>query len=288
MANVEKDEISGMETTGHEWDGIKELNTPMPKWWLYTYYASIVFSIGYWVIYPSWPTFSTYAKGIGEYSSRAELDADLIAQKQERSAWLSKFDAMNIDEIGADQQLLNFALAGGKFIFAENCAPCHGTAGSGAPGYPVLADDDWIWGGTREAIHTTVSYGIRSTHDETRDSAMPNFLGDEMLDKSQINNVAEYVLSLSGETKNAEAVKWGEGVFKEECAACHGEDANGVADMGGPNLSDAIWLYSRSKEDIIAQLSNPKHGVMPAWVDRLSDVEIKQVSLYVHSLGGGQ
>lgn len=284
MANVEKDEISGMETTGHEWDGIKELNTPMPKWWLYTYYACIVFSIGYWVIYPAWPTLSDYTKGTGGYSSRAELDADLAAQKQSRSAWSSKFASMSVDEIGSDRQLLDYARAGGQFIFAENCAPCHGSAGAGAPGYPVLADDDWIWGGTREAIHTTVLYGIRSGHDDGRDSEMPNFKGDEVLNAAQIADVADFVLSLSSGGSGGK----GKEIFEEECSACHGEDGKGLADLGGPNLTDGIWLYGKGKDALVAQISKPKHGVMPAWVERLSDVEIKQVSLYVHSLGGGE
>jgi cytochrome c oxidase cbb3-type subunit III len=288
MATVEKDEITGTETTGHEWDGIKELNTPMPKWWLYSYYACIIFSVGYWVIYPSWPTFSDYAKGIQGYSSRAEHDADLAAQAQDRSQWSEKFAAMGVDDIGDDHQLLDYAMAGGKIIFAENCAPCHGSAGAGAPGYPVLADDDWIWGGTREDIHTSVSYGIRSDHEETRDSEMPNFLGDEVLEKAQIADVTNYVLSLSGAASDASAVGRGAVVFEDECAACHGEDGKGVADMGGPNLIDGIWLYGKDTAGISAQIGKPRHGVMPAWSGRLSDVEIKLVSLYVHSLGGGQ
>jgi len=289
MAKVEKDEISGQETTGHEWDGIKELNTPMPKWWLYTYYACIVFAVGYWIVYPSWPGFSDYLKGTGGYSSRAALDEDLANQKQSRSAWTDKFAAMNVDQIGADQQLLNYAMAGGKIIFAENCAPCHGSSGSGAPGYPVLADDDWIWGGTREDIHTTVNFGIRSDHEETRDNTMPNFLGDEILDKAQIADVAHYVLSLSGGAdSNSVSAKRGGEIFAEECVACHGENAKGITDLGGPNLTDGIWLYGKESADISAQISQPRHGVMPAWNGRLSDVEIKLVSLYVHSLGGGQ
>ncbi|MBC8267938.1 MAG: cytochrome-c oxidase, cbb3-type subunit III [Rhodospirillaceae bacterium] len=288
MATVEKDEFTGTETTGHEWDGIKELNTPMPKWWLYSYYACIIFAVGYWVIYPSWPTFSDYAKGMQGYSSRAEHDADLAAQRQSRSQWTEKFAAMDVSDLGDDHQLLDYAMAGGKIIFAENCAPCHGNAGAGAPGYPVLADDDWIWGGTRDAIHTTVSYGVRSDHDDTRASEMPNFLGDEVLEETQIADVSHYVLSLSGAASDASAAERGAVVFEDECAACHGEDGKGVADMGGPNLTDGIWLYGKDTAGINAQIGKPRHGVMPAWSGRLSDVEIKLVSLYVHSLGGGQ
>lgn len=285
MANVEKDEISGQETTGHEWDGIKELNTPLPKWWLYTFYACILFAIGYWVVYPAWPSFSSFTKGTFGYSSRAMHDADLMEQKQSREAWTSKFASMDVEEIGSDRQLLNYAMAGGKIIFAENCAPCHGSSGAGAPGYPVLADDDWIWGGTREAIQTTVLYGIRSGHDEARASEMPKFKADEILNDEQISAVADYVVSLSG---GESAAGEGQEIFANECSACHGEDGTGVNDLGGPNLADGIWLYGQGKEAVAAQISKPKHGVMPAWVERLSDVEIKQVSLYVHSLGGGQ
>ena len=272
MANVEKDEISGQETTGHEWDGIKELNTPLPKWWLYTFYACILFSIGYWVVYPAWPSLSDFTKGTFGYSSRAMHDADLMEQKQSRTAWTSKFASMSVEEIGSDRQLLNYAMAGGKIIF-------------GAPGYPVLADDDWIWGGTRDAIHTTVMYGIRSGHDDARTSDMPNFKADETLNDQQISAVADYVVSLSG---GGSAAGEGQEIFANECSACHGEDGKGVKDLGGPNLTDGIWLHGQGKEAVVAQISNPKHGVMPAWVERLSDVEIKQVSLYVHSLGGGQ
>jgi cytochrome c oxidase cbb3-type subunit III len=285
MANVEKDAITGQETTGHEWDGIKELNTPMPKWWLYSYYVCIVFAIGYWVVYPAWPSLSDYTKGAWDYSSRGELDKDMALLKDSRSEWSGQFASMSVDEIGADRKLLNFAMAGGKFIFAENCAPCHGTAGSGAPGYPVLADDDWIWGGTRDAIHTTVSYGIRSEHDDTRNNAMPNFLSDEILTKAEIADVTDFVLSLSGGSGSNAS---GAAIFAEQCVACHGEDGKGLDELGGPNLTDGIWLYGKDKDAITAQITKPRHGVMPAWAGRLNDVEIKQVSLYVHSLGGGK
>jgi cytochrome c oxidase cbb3-type subunit III len=288
MAEVEKDAVSGQETTGHEWDGIKELNTPLPRWWLYTFYACILFSVVYWILYPAWPGISGHTKGILGYSSRAEHALDLQAQAKSRAVWSDKMASMELDDIAADSQLLNVAMAGGKSIFAENCAPCHGAAGSGAPGYPVLADDDWIWGGTREDIQTTVLYGVRSEHDETRENVMPNFLEDEILEKGQINDVAEYVLSLSGAGSDAEAAKRGVEIFAEQCVACHGEDAKGVSEMGGPNLVDAITLYGVGKEGMVAQITKPRHGVMPPWEKRLGDVSIKQVSIYVHSLGGGK
>ena len=288
MAEPEKDALSGRETTGHEWDGLKELNTPLPRWWLWVLYATIVWAVAYTVVYPAWPTLSGYTKGMIDYSSRGELAKNLAAVKQSRSSWINRFEESSVSEIAADNDLLTYAMAGGRAVFAENCAPCHGAAGSGAPGYPVLADDDWIWGGTREDIHTTVAFGIRSGHDDTRDSSMPEFLADEVLEKSQITDVTQYVLSLSNEASNADAAKRGAAVFEDECSSCHGEEAKGVADMGGPNLTDGIWLFGKDEKAVSTQIGSPKHGVMPAWFGRLSDVEIKQVSLYVHSLGGGQ
>ena len=288
MAEIEKDAVSGRDTTGHEWDGIKELNTPLPRWWLYTFYVCIVWAIGYWVVYPSWPTLSGYAKGAIGYSSRAELAKEIEARDKSRTVWMDKFSALSVEEISKDSELLNYAMAGGRVIFAENCAPCHGSSGSGNSSYPVLADDDWLWGGTVGDIYTTVNYGIRSTSDDTRLSEMPKFGADEILSKDEISDVAEYVLSLSGSaTDNASAGR-GAGIFANECASCHGEKAEGIQSMGAPRLNDGIWLYGKTKQNVVSQIKSPKHGVMPAWVDRLSDVSIKQVSVYVHSLGGGQ
>ena len=288
MANVEKDPVTGQETTGHEWDGIKELNTPMPKWWLYTMYACFLFAGVYWVLYPAWPGISGYTKGVLGYSSRLAHDQDLAAQKQSRSVWSDQFATMSIGDIGQDQQLMNYAIAGGKSIFAENCAACHGTAGSGAPGFPILADDDWIWGGTQDDIYETVKYGIRSGHDEARENSMPDFLADEILNRDQIADVAQFVLSLSGKADDSAAAGRGAPVFEEQCAACHGEDGKGMTDLGAPNLADSISYYGNTAAHVAAQVAKPRHGVMPEWVDRLDDVTIKQVSLYVHSLGGGQ
>ena len=285
MAQTEKDALTGTETTGHEWDGIKELNTPLPKWWVYTFIVTIVWSIGYWVVYPAWPTLSTYTKGVIGYSSRAELDADMAALAESRSAWLGKFEGASLGDLAGNRELLNYAMAGGKFIFAENCAPCHGAGGAGAPGYPILADDDWLWGGTPEAIGTTVRYGIRSGHDEERANDMPQFGTDELLEAEQIDQVAEFVLSLSG---GATANDAGKAIFEEQCAGCHGEDGKGDQEQGGPNLTDGIWLYADGRDAVVAQIKAARHGVMPAWEGRLDDVSIKLVALYVHSLGGGQ
>ncbi|MBT3360268.1 MAG: cytochrome-c oxidase, cbb3-type subunit III [Rhodospirillales bacterium] len=285
MAEREIDPVTGIETTGHEWDGIKELNTPLPKWWLYSFYATIVWAIGYFVLYPAWPSLSGYTEGMLGYSSRAELAATMDQVKQSRVGWLTKFEEKSVDEIAEDQELLQYAMAGGRAIFGENCAPCHGAGGAGAPGYPVLADDDWIWGGTPEEIYTSVQYGIRSAHEDTREAMMLAFGADEILEAPQIKSVANHVMSLAGA---GQSTAEGALIFEEQCSACHGEDGKGLREMGGPNLTDGIWLYGEGVEALTAQIAAPKHGVMPAWVDRIDDVSIKQVSIYVHSLGGGE
>ena len=289
MGKPEFDEVTGMHTTGHEWDGIKELNTPMPRWWIWTFYACILYAVGYWVVYPSWPTLNGYAKGIWETTNRTEHHKDLLAAKAERAPMNDRLNAMSVDEIAADADLLNYSMAGGRVIFAENCAGCHGSEGTGAPTYPILADDDWLWGGTRSDIYQTVQYGIRSGHDEERLSGMPNFGKDGDLSKPQISDAAEYVLSLSGKSTDAEATARGLLLFTENCESCHAVGGVGIQEVGAPNLADEIWFYGDTKAEIMAQVHKPRHGVMPAWVNRLSDVEIKQVTLYVHSnLGGGQ
>ncbi len=285
MAEKERDALTGIETTGHEWDGIRELNTPLPRWWLWVFYATIVWGIGYMIAYPAWPVPGGYTKGLLGYSSRAELVEDLEALRESRSVWLDRFTEMEVADIAQDPELLQFAMAGGRVIFAENCAPCHGSGGAGAPTYPVLVDDDWMWGGTLDDIHTTVTYGIRGEHDEARYSEMPSFGVDELLEPDQISAVADFVLSLSG---NGSATEDGKAIFEEQCVACHEEDGTGIPDVGGPNLTDEIWLYGGTKDAVVAQITKPRHGIMPPMVERLDDAEIKQVTIYVHSLGGGQ
>lgn len=284
MANVEKDPVTGTETTGHEWDGIKELNTPLPRWWLYTFYATILWSFGYWIVYPSWPTFNDYAKGAIGYSSRAEFDADMAAARKAQESWRVRLAAADIGAIVKDKDLIVYAAAGGRAVFAENCQPCHGAGGAGRPGgYPVLADDDWIWGGTPADILQTIRVGIRSGHKDARLGEMPKF--SDQLKAPEVAAVADHILSLSGKgAKNAAGAK----LFAEQCVACHGDDGRGNKEMGAPNLADGIWLYGATKEGIAAQIANPRHGVMPAWESRLDAVSLKMVAAYVHALGGGK
>ncbi|WP_340151838.1 cytochrome-c oxidase, cbb3-type subunit III [uncultured Sneathiella sp.] len=285
---VEKDDVTGTETTGHEWDGIKELDTPMPRWWLWTMYGTIIWAIGYWIVMPAWPLVSSYTEGFLGYSSRGALEQELAEATEAQAGDRAALVTTELEDVKNNDQLYQFALRGGKSAFAVNCSQCHGSGAAGAPGFPNLNDDDWLWGGSVDQIYETIKYGIRSDHEDTRIGEMPAFLTNEMLDRSQINDVAEYVLSLSDTREDSEAVARGEVVFQENCASCHGENAKGNREFGAPNLTDAIWFYGKDKDIILRTISRGRNNVMPAWVDRLDDATIRQLALYVHSLGGGE
>lgn len=277
------DSHSGVETTGHEWDGLKELNNPAPRWWLWVFFITVLWSIGYWVVYPAWPTLSGNTKGIAGWTSHKKLaseQAEIIARRGEFSAQIKTH---SLEEIRSNPELYAFAVAGGKSMFKENCAACHGTGAEGRAGYPNLNDDDWIWGGDLQSIYHTLKVGIRSTHDDTRYSQMPAF--SDILKRSEIAAVADHVLSLSG---GKDANEPGAALYKQNCAACHGDEGKGNREVGAPNLVDAIVLYGEGKGSIMQQIANPRHGVMPTWESRLPDETIKQLTIYVHSLGGGE
>lgn len=288
MAEKHIDEISGVETTGHEWDGIRELNNPMPRWWVWTFYATILWAIGYTVFYPAWPGLTDTTKGTLGYSSRAEVAADIAKANEAKKVFLDKIAATPIIDIPKDAALNEFAVQGGQAAFKVNCAPCHGSGAQGSPGYPNLNDNDWLWGGNLDAIYATIAHGVRSTDPDTRASEMPAF-GADMLAPEQIGQVAAYVVSISGGVP-ADAAKAdaGKQIFIDNCSACHGEDGKGNRDLGAPNLTDAIWLRGEGEEAIVAQVTKPKHGMMPAWLPRLGDATVKQLAIYVHQLGGGE
>lgn len=288
MSKVEKDEVSGTETTGHEWDGIKELDTPMPRWWLWTLYATIVWSIGYMIVYPAWPLITDYTKGTFGYSSRAEVEAEIAEVEASRAGLVKILVDSELSDVKSNEEVYQFALSGGRSHYAVNCSQCHGSGAQGAAGFPNLNDDDWLWGGSIDEIYDTIKYGIRSDHDETRVGEMPAFLKDEILEKEQVSDVAEYVLSLSQEGRDADAVGRGKEVYAAECASCHGDNAKGDKEFGAPNLTDAIWFYGGDKDTIVKTIANGRANVMPAWADRLDDSVIRQMSLYIHSLGGGE
>jgi len=287
MSEKHIDDVSGVETTGHEWDGIRELNNPLPRWWLWTFYATIIWAVGYMFMSPAIPLINGATKGYLGYSSRANVVADLADAKAAQGVMLEKIAATPVEEIAGDQELLQFAIAGGSSAFKVNCAQCHGSGAAGSVGYPNLNDDDWLWGGTIDQIYLTIAHGIRyDGDDDTRLSEMPAF-GD-ILEPAQVSEVVSYVVSLSSTPSDPALVDAGQVVFEENCAVCHGENAEGIPELGAPRLSDGIWLRGSSEAQIASQIRNPKHGVMPAWLDRLGEPTIKQLAVYVHTLGGGQ
>ena len=287
-AEGEVDAVSGTQTTGHEWDGIRELNNPLPRWWLWVFYVCVAYAVGYWIAYPAWPTLTGYSKGVLGYSQRQVLQNDVAVGKAGQGKYARAMAAMPLADIRKDPELLRFALAGGRAAFANNCASCHGRGAEGKPGYPNLNDDDWLWGGKLEDILTTVTVGIRSTSPVTRQSQMPRFGLDKLLEPAQINDAAEFVLSLSERPGDPAAAARGKQLFADNCAACHGDAGKGKQDVGAPDLTDSIWLHGGTKLDIMTTIETGRGGVMPAWEGRLDAVTIKQLALYVHELGGGK
>jgi cytochrome c oxidase cbb3-type subunit 3 len=284
---IEKDEITGTDTTGHEWDGIKELNTPLPKWWVWTFYATVAWSLVYFVLYPAIPTVSGHSTGMLGYWSRAEMSASLEQGRAQRAPFVSRIEAAPLDAIRRDPELLAFALAGGRVVFAENCVPCHGAGGAGARGFPNLADDVWLWGGALADIHKTISFGVRNADDRARMSQMPRFGADALITNAEIDDVADYVLTLSGAT-GGDAAKRGATVYAEKCAACHGEKGEGKREIGSPRLNGRIWQWGGDRATIVESVWGARAGVMPAWQGRLDPATIKMLALYVHALGGGE
>jgi len=287
VSDKQIDDVSGMETTGHEWDGIRELNSPLPRWWLWTYYATIIWAVAYWIAMPAWPLLSDYTRGLLGHSQRAQLSDQIAAVKAGQAGLIARTAKASLTEIQADPELLEFALAGGRSAFAVNCSQCHGSGASGGKGYPNLNDDDWLWGGTVGQIHAAIQYGIRADHDETRFNEMPAFGRDEILNPQQVDAVADYVVALSQNPGLADSLP-GKAQFNDQCVACHGVGGAGNVELGAPNLSDAIWLHEGGKPVVVDIITNSRSGVMPAWVGRLDQVAIKQLAVYVHSLGGGK
>ncbi len=283
---IEKDTFSGQDTTGHEWDGLKELNTPLPKWWLWTFVATCVWAAGFSVLYPSVPGITGYFRGVLGYSTRDAVAADVAALAAQRAGVMDRVRDTPIAAVKQDAQLLAVAVTAGRIAFANNCQPCHGTAGEGRPGYPTLASDAWIWGGKLDDIEQTITVGIRSPHADTRTSAMPRFGADGMLKPDEIAEVAEVVLGLYG--KAAKPTAKGEAIYADNCAACHGPRGEGKRDVGAPALTGAVHLYGTTREAIIAQVNSPRMGVMPNWNTRLDAATIRSLALYVHALGGGE
>jgi len=278
-----------VKTTGHVWDGIEELNNPLPRWWVWIFYATIVWAIAYWIVYPAWPTISGYTRGVLGYSTRARVATDLAELRKIRGAKAVVLEQTPLADIEKDPALLALAQAQGKAAFANNCAPCHGSGAAGAVGYPNLNDDDWLWGGTLSEIRTTIAHGVRSGDPDDHESAMPAFGKTGMLPPQDIVTVANYVRSLSGlAVRTGVNLSAGSTIFADNCAPCHGDNGKGNKDLGAPDLTDKVWLYGSEEATIIDTITNSRAGVMPAWAGRLDAATINALAVYIHTLGGGK
>jgi len=289
----EIDAETGRQTTGHEWDGIKELDTPLPRWWLYLFYACIAAAVVYWVLMPAWPMANGYTQGILHFSDRANVARDVEALHAARAPSFERLHAASYEQIANDPQLAEFARAAGESMFGDNCQTCHGAGGGGRSGYPSLADDVWLWGGTLDDIEHTIRVGIRSGHEGARLSQMPAYGRDNLLTRQQISDATEYVLTLSpvaraNEHPSAPAAARGAGIFQEQCAACHGADAHGDRAQGAPSLTDNVWLYGGTRTEVRRQIEQGRGGVMPSWERRFDDGQVRALAVYVYSLGGGE
>jgi len=286
MSKKQDDDLD-YETTGHEWDGIKEYNKPLPRWWLWTFYATIVWAVLYTIAYPAWPGIKAATPGLLGYSTRAEVADEITRFEDANSDINMQLASVELTEISQDPDLNQYAQNAGGAVFRTWCAQCHGSGAAGAKGYPNLLDDDWLWGGDIEAIHHTIAHGIRNEEDmDARWSQMPAY--GELFEEQEIAQVVNYVMSLSGEPQDASMADAGETLFMDNCAACHMEDGTGDRWQGAPNLTDVIWLYGGDYDTLVETVTYSRFGVMPPWTERLSEAEIRAVATYVHALGGGE
>lgn len=287
--NPKIDAATGTQFKGHEWDGIQELDTPLPRWWLWTFYASIIFAIGYVIAYPAIPMLNDYTRGMLGWSSRGALEQELAARADQVAPIHQAIAATTIEKLAGQPQLMQAAIEGGRAAFKVHCVQCHGSGAAGGKGYPNLNDDDWLWGGDLATIEKTLIDGIRNPgHDATRVSMMPAFGRDQLLTAPQVDDVVAYVRVASRQDKPSAAAQRGAALFADNCAVCHGADAKGNRALGAPNLTDGIWLYGGDSESIHQSVWNSRQGVMPRWDDKLSPATIRMLAVYVHSLGGGE
>jgi cytochrome c oxidase cbb3-type subunit 3 len=285
----EIDTPTGFELMHHKWDDdLQELNRPLPRWWLYSWYFCILLAVAYWIAFPAWPMISGYTPGLLGYSTRQSVETEIKAARAAQGQYMAALATAPIETIKSDPKLMDFANAAGKAAFGDNCSACHGRGAQGAKGYPNLNDDIWIWGGTLQDIHLTIQYGIRNGNDKARNSAMPRFGLDGMLQPEQIGDAAEFVRQLSGQSHDATAAGRGKAVFADNCAVCHGEQGKGNQEMGSINLTANVWLYGGTKADIVKTIQTGRGGVMPVWSERLDAATVKALAVYVHSLGGGK
>jgi len=279
----EVDPVTGYDTTGHDWNGIKELNTPFPKIALVFLLLAFLYSVAAWILLPAWPTGRAYTRGL------LGLDQGQMAVKgfeelgSLRQGWMARFDQPDFAALAADPALMAAAMPAAARLFGDNCAACHGTGGTGGPGFPVLDDGYWLWGGDPETVAETIRVGINSTDPDTRVAEMPSFSWMGRDDRAAL---AGFVASLP--SGKADWTGPAATLFTDNCAACHGDAGEGGLLNGAPSLTDAATIYGQDEATVAETLRRGRKGEMPSWAPRLSAAEIDLLALYVTRLGGGE
>lgn len=288
MATENLDPVTGRTTTGHEWNGIEELNTPVPRVVFFFLAVTALFAVGYWILMPAWPTGLSYTKGLLGIDQRAVVAQQVREAAAERADWTSRIGATSLDAIARDPDLMRHVRESGRTLFLDNCSVCHGSKGTGGTGFPNLAARAWLWGGSPETIAETIAKGINSTNDDTRISQMLAFGRDGVLTGEQIRSVAAFVRSLSGQALSdgdKAMLSAGRQVFADNCASCHGDTGRGKHEVGAPDLADSVWIYGGDRQSVIETIYSGRQGHMPHWSGRLSPTDIKILALYVGTLG---
>jgi cytochrome c oxidase cbb3-type subunit 3 len=288
MSVRERDPLTGHETTGHEWDGITELNTRVPRaiWWFIG--ITHVWALLIWILMPTWPLINTYTKGVLGIDQQERVEEKVRALRLARADWVDAIEQQSFDDIRADPKLMDIVSKTGPVLFADNCSGCHGEKAQGGPGFPTLTDLDWLWGGEDDTIMETLRVGINAPHPETRVSQMMAFGRDGILTREEVRTVVDYIMSLSG-SSDVDPVRLAEGagIFADNCAACHGEDATGLREMGAPDLTDDVWLYGGDADILFHTVHDGRQGWMPSWEDRMSLADRKIMTLYLQQLAEG-
>jgi cytochrome c oxidase cbb3-type subunit 3 len=288
MALEERDPHTGYTTTGHEWNGIKELNTPVPRVVYFFLIVTAIFSFIYWVLMPAWPLGLTYTKGLLGIDQRTTVTESLERAALEREVWTRRIETENYQAIQNDPKLMTIVRQTGRTVFGDNCAACHGFDAKGSKGFPNLTTSSWLWGGDPEAIAETIRVGINSAHPKTRAGQMLAFGRDRILKSDEVDNVVDYVQSLSDPNISKQVpvakLEAGRAIFAANCASCHGDDGKGKTEVGAPNLTDKIWIYGGDAQSILTTVWNGRQGHMPTWENRLNPVERKILALYIFDL----
>ncbi|RVV96713.1 cytochrome-c oxidase, cbb3-type subunit III [Mesobaculum littorinae] len=290
MSVKERDPLTGHQTTGHEWNGITELNTRVPRAVWAFIIVTHVWAVIYWVLMPAWPGINDYTRGLLGIDQKDRVERQVVAADAARGVWTDRIAALDLEQIRDESMLMAHVDRTAPALFGDNCAACHGARAEGGPGYPSLTDGAWIWGGADDTILETLRVGVNSPHPETRFAQMLAFGRDGILSRDEVRILADYVQSLAGLDSGAGPARLdaGAALFSDNCTSCHGEDGTGTPELGAPNLTDDAWIYGSSDAALFKTIHDGRQGWMPAWEDRLTLAQRKMLALYITGLADAE